>query len=539
MTSTTQYQEIHSLRRRVRELEDTLQDLRATPSRPTAAATDAAHCTPREHELLLHAIWSGALDALLITDDWARLIDANPAACELFGVARDALLGRSLANFAAPSFAVEKEWRALIAAGSAKGELPLWRPDGQQRELEFSTTANISPGRHLSVLRDVTERKHLEHQLHQSAKMEALGKLAGGLAHDFNNLLSVILGYGQFALEGLPENAPIRDELRQVLHAGERATALTRQLLALSRTQLASPRVLDLNDAVIRVHRLLRPLLGEDIELIAELSEGLWPVRIDLGQLEQILVNLAINARDAMPSGGKLFFTTSNRVIEASSESEALPPGPYVVLRVRDTGSGIAPEVRAHLFEPFVTTKPPGQGTGLGLATTRCIVRDAGGWISVEHGCGDGTTFCIHLPRAPEDKRASVHPLDSEELRGGDETVLVVEDEPAVLELAVRVLVSRGYNVLRARTGSEALEVSARHAGPIKLLLTDLIMPQMGGEALATRFLQSRPDARVLYMTGYSPQLVESPNDPVWLQKPLRAAELLMAVRGVLDTETV
>jgi PAS domain S-box-containing protein len=487
---------------------------------------------------LLHAIWSGALDALLITDDWAQLIDANPAACELFGVTRDALVGRSLADFAAPNFAVEKEWRALIAAGSAKGELPLWRPDGTQRELEFSATANISPGRHLSVLRDVTERKHLEHQLHQSAKMEALGKLAGGLAHDFNNLLSVILGYGQFALEGLPENAPIRDELRQVLHAGERATALTRQLLALSRSQLAAPRVLDLNDAVIRVHRLLRPLLGEDVELIAELSEGLWPVRIDLAQLEQILVNLAINARDAMPGGGKLFFSTANHVVETPCDDDALAPGPYVVLRVRDTGPGIAPEVRARLFEPFVTTKPPGQGTGLGLATTQCIVRDAGGSIRAENASARGTTFCIHLPRAPEDARASVRPLDVEELRGGKETVLVVEDEPAVLELAVRVLCSRGYNVLRARNGSEALEVSARHSGPIDLLLTDLIMPQMGGETLATHFLQSRPEARVLYMTGYAPQLVESPSDPVWLQKPLRASELLVAVRGVLDTES-
>ena len=235
------------------------------------------------------------------------------------------------------------------------------------------------------MLRDVTERKQLEYQLHQSAKMEALGKLAGGLAHDFNNLLSVIVGYGQFALEGLPENAPIREELRQVLHAGKRATALTRQLLALSRTQLASPRVLDLNDAVIRVHRLLRPLLGAEVELIAELSEGLWPVRIDLGQLEQILINLAINAREAMPSGGKLFFITSNHTIESHGENESIAPGPYVVLRVRDTGPGIPPEVRAHLFEPFVTTKAPGQGTGLGLATTQCIVRDAGGSICVEN----------------------------------------------------------------------------------------------------------------------------------------------------------
>ena len=254
-----------------------------------------------------------------------------------------------------------------------QGRVAAVAPRRQQRELEFSATANISPGRHLSVLRDVTERKHLEHQLHQSAKMEALGKLAGGLAHDFNNLLSVILGYGQFALEGLPENAPIRDELRQVLHAGERATALTRQLLALSRTQLASPRVLDLNDAVIRVHRLLRPLLGEDIELIAELSEGLWPVRIDLGQLEQILVNLAINAREAMPSGGKLFFSTSNRMHRNARRERVARARPVCgAARARHRpghrARGARAPVRAVRHDQAAGS---GHGLGLGLATTQ------------------------------------------------------------------------------------------------------------------------------------------------------------------------
>jgi signal transduction histidine kinase len=380
----------------------------------------------------------------------------------------------------------------------------------------------------------------LEQQLGRRVRTEALGKLAGGLANDFNNLLSVILGYGQFALEGLPEDASIRDELRQVLHAGERATVLTRQLLALSRCQHPLPCVVDLSDELIRVQRVLKPLLGAEIEVVVQPSAAVGHVSIDADHLEQILIHLACNAQEAMPAGGQLFLGAEDVIVKpegAVSERagrEAQDHHAYVALRVRDTGRGMPPEVKQRLFEPLFTTKH-GQSAGMGLTTTLCIVRDAGGYITVDSAPGMGTTVNIHLPRAHEQAKLPVRALASEPLRGGDQTVLLVEDEPGVLKLAQRVLASHGYNVLRARNGAEALEVSDQHQGTIHLLLTDLIMPQMGGEALAKHFLARRPEARVLYMTGYSPQIMDVADGPTWLQKPLRAAELLMAVRAVLD----
>jgi CheY-like chemotaxis protein len=369
----------------------------------------------------------------------------------------------------------------------------------------------------------------LEQQLGERAKTETLGKLAGGLANDFNNLLSVILGYGQFALEVLPEDSSIRDELRQVLHAGERATTLTRQLLAFSQPAQLQPQpsAIDLGAALVRAQRVLKPLLGNAIDVVVESGAGSWQVAIDADHLEQILIHLACNAQEAMPRGGALFLS-------------AHAAAGYAVLCVRDTGCGMTPEIQRRAFvEPLFTTKRE-TDAGLGLTTTACIVRQAGGHVTVDSAPGAGTTISIHLPLRAEQPAAPERPhaqqaFDAEPLRGGSETVLLVEDEPGVLKLAQRVLASHGYTVLRARNGAEALDVSGGFPGAIHLLLTDLIMPQMGGETLAKHFLASRPDARVLYMTGYRPVVAGAGDAPTWLQKPLRAAELLIAVRGVLD----
>jgi two-component system, cell cycle sensor histidine kinase and response regulator CckA len=419
------------------------------------------------------------------------------------------------------------------------------RPDGHQAVLLTSKVPlRDASGRTVGVLgvyTDVTEGRRLEEQLRQSQKMEAVGQLAGGVAHDFNNLLTVINGFGELLLSRLPPGDPSRDLAGQITKAGDRAAALTRQLLAFSRRQVVAPRVLDLNAVVSDLEKMLRRVIGEDVGLAVRLRPGLGRVRADAGQLEQALVNLAVNARDAMPQGGKLSIETADAELdEGYARSHAgVAPGRYVLLAVSDTGHGMTEGVKARIFEPFFTTKGVGKGTGLGLAMVYGIVKQAGGHVEVYSEVGVGTTFKLYLPLAEEEARPSRPSSTPGLARGGSETVLLAEDEDAVRALTRTVLQGKGYSVLEAADGEGALRVAAAHAGPIHLLVSDVVMPGLGGRGLAERVLALRPGLRVLYLSGYTDDAVvrhgvlhENVN---FLQKPFAVAALAQKVREVLD----
>jgi nitrogen-specific signal transduction histidine kinase len=388
---------------------------------------------------------------------------------------------------------------------------------------------------------DLTEQKELEAQFVQAQKLESIGRLAGGIAHDFNNLLSIINGYSELALERLPADHAGRKEIREVRNAGERAAALTRQLLAFSRKQVLQPQVLQL-DAVLRsLEPMLRRLVGEGVELALVTHRRSGRVHADPGQLEQVVMNLAVNARDAMPEGGRMTIETIDVELDAeyaARHSDVLP-GHFVMLAVTDTGIGMTKETAAHIFEPFFTTKERGKGTGLGLATVFGIVRQSGGhiWVYSEPGCG--TTFKVYFPRTELVGSASgARPLPQRDLTGV-ETILLVEDDVQVRTLAGTILRRNGYNVLEAQTPGDAILVEEEYAGTIHLLLTDVIMPRMNGKQLAERVLRSRPRTRVLYMSGYTDNAIVHHGvldaGTAFLPKPLTPDSLLRRVRETLD----
>jgi PAS domain S-box-containing protein len=389
---------------------------------------------------------------------------------------------------------------------------------------------------------ELAERKQLEEQLRQSQKMEAVGQLAGGVAHDFNNLLTIITGHTQLLLEHLTPGNGLRGYVTEIQKAGDRAASLTRQLLAFSRQQVLQPQVLDLNSIVANIHKLLRRLIGEDIDLVAVPRNDLGRVKADPGQLEQVIMNLAVNARDAMPQGGKLTIETANVDLDETYARGhvGVTPGPYVMLAVSDTGIGMDAATRAHMFEPFFTTKEKGKGTGLGLATIYGIVKQSGGNVWVYSELGRGTTFKIYLPRVEE----ALKPIERSSARHGvgrgSETVLIVEDEGAVRSLVRGVLEENGYTVLEAGGGEEALVISARHAGRIDLILTDVVMPHMSGRELAERLASLRPEAKVLYMSGYTDDAIVRHGalavGTAYLQKPFTPSALVCKIREVLDT---
>jgi len=385
------------------------------------------------------------------------------------------------------------------------------------------------------------ERRRLEQQLFQAQKMDAVGRLAGGIAHDFNNVLTAILGAVELGLLDAPQPGPLREELEIIRDAATRAQDLIRRLLAFSARQVLQPTVLDLNHLVSDIAKMLRRLIGEDVELVLAPDAVLGAVRADAGQLEHVLVNLAVNARDAMPQGGRLTISTTNVELSGGNSSPVPegPPGAYVRLAVTDSGVGMDADTRAHLFEPFFTTKPRGKGTGLGLATVYGIVRQSGGHIAVDTAPGRGSAFHIYLPRvaeAPEpagSARAVVAPAP------GRETVLLAEDEQLVRLLARKILEQAGYTVLVAAGGAEALQLATQHAGPIDLLVTDVVMPEMSGRELVHRLAEQRPQTRVLYMSGYADEAIERHGvlDPgtAFIQKPFTPAGLARKVREVLD----
>jgi two-component system, cell cycle sensor histidine kinase and response regulator CckA len=392
-----------------------------------------------------------------------------------------------------------------------------------------------------SILRDVSERKQLEEQLRQAQKMEAIGRLAGGIAHDFNNLLTAIKGHTELLLADEPQGSAARDDLDEIRRSSERAAELTRQLLAFSRRQVLQPRPLNLNHVVRGMEGMLRRLLGDDVVLRTQLAPALGTVRADRGQLEQVLMNLAVNARDAMPDGGTLSLDTADATLdrEYASRHPAITPGEYVALIVTDSGCGMDAETRARIFEPFFTTKEPGKGTGLGLSTVYGIVNQSGGHIWVYSEPGRGSTFKIYLPRVADVVAAEPVPAVQPASGEGRETVLVVEDEPAIRALVRKVLQRKGYTVLEAGNGREALRIAELYEDPIHLLFTDVVMPGMSGRALAERLLTSRPRIAVLYTSGYTEDTIVHQGvldeGIEFLEKPFTPDALARRVREILD----
>ncbi len=390
------------------------------------------------------------------------------------------------------------------------------------------------------IQRDVTARMHLEEQLRNAQQLEAIGRLAGGVAHDFNNILSIIMGHGELLLGAVGGDEQARNGLEQIQRAADRAASLTQQLLAFSRKQVLQPKVLDLNDAVADVQKMLSRVIGEDIELIASLHPSLASVKADPGQIEQVLMNLAVNARDAMPHGGKLMMETSNVEVSAELARDLdLVPGKYAMLRVTDTGHGMEAGTMAHIFEPFFTTKPMGKGTGLGLATVWGIMKQSGGSIRVESEAGRGSTFRIYLPATQGSTRRRQESLSGERVTGGKETILIAEDEPDLRELARIFLEGYGYKVLEAASAEQAIETAGAFPDAIDLLLTDVIMPGMSGRQLAESILSKRPQTKIVYMTGYTDDMVVQHKvlEPgvMLLQKPFSKVDLALKVRSTLD----
>ncbi len=403
----------------------------------------------------------------------------------------------------------------------------------------------------IHVARDVTDQRRSEEELRkshemlrQSQKMEAVGRLAGGVAHDFNNLLLVIGGYSDLLLQRLPPDSEYRDDIEEIRKAGTRASSLTQQLLAFSRKQVIAPRVADLNEVVAGMEKMLRRLIGEDINLVTILRRGLWHVRVDTGQIEQVLMNLAVNARDAMPGIGSLRIETENGKIDERwvARQGYGEPGDFVVLSVRDTGSGMDEDTLSRVFEPFFSTKGPGKGTGLGLATVYGIVKQSGGYITVESRPGEGSVFRIYLPRSEASAVDRPADVPSTHARGMGETILLVEDEETVRQLLRTTLTEGGYRLLEAEDGEEAIALLRRDGRPIHLLITDVIMPKMGGKELSDRLAADRPEMKVLFVSGYVDNEIlreqRFERGEAYLQKPFTPETLLRTVRKMLEPET-
>jgi two-component system, cell cycle sensor histidine kinase and response regulator CckA len=467
----------------------------------------------------------------------------NRAAAEHGRRAREELVGRTMMECypgidATDMFAMLQ--RCMESSSVERVENEFTFPDGSRARFELSVEPVPEGVLILSV--DITERKTLEAQLHQAQRLESIGRLAGGIAHDFNNLLTVIISFAEFARASQPEGSgdDDDDDMDQIITAAHRAAGLVRQLLAFSRRQVVDPRVLSVNDHVTELEKMLARVLGEDIELSNKLDPELWPVRIDPGALEQVLMNLAVNARDAMPEGGKLTLETNNVALDESYQAArggVVEPGEYVVLAVSDSGAGMDLETQAHIFEPFYSTKGE-RGTGLGLSTCYGIVKQAGGHIWLYSEPGAGTTFKIYLPRVQEAVETRSRVADQAPA-SGDETVLVVEDDPLVRALAVRSLREYQYQVLEAPGCEEALRLLESADQRIDLLLTDVVMPGMSGKALAERARELGPGMRVLFMSGYAEEAIAQnrllDRGVDLIQKPFTPAALARKVRVVLD----
>jgi PAS domain S-box-containing protein len=531
-----------------------LKDPRRFMRLPAAVRTAIDHARQRSAaraaELRYHELFDGAPVGLIRSLPDGRILAANVAAVRITGYASvSALLDASVVDLYA-----DLGERARVVGALERGEtLHDVEIQGRRRDgVLIWVTVNVRPvkdvgGRTLHYewsLADITERRQLESQLRQAQKMEAVGQLAGGVAHDFNNLLTVIGGRCYLMLAKLDPEDALRREVELVRGAAERAARLTHQLLAFSRKQVLEPRVLELNETVTGIEPLLRRLIGEDIEISVTRGSDLGRVKADAGQVEQVILNLAVNARDAMPQGGRLILETANVTVDerAARRAHDLLPGRYVVLSVTDSGHGMDAATRAQIFEPFFTTKEVGKGTGLGLATVYGIVKQSGGFIDVESEPGRGASFRIYLPRVEEDvQTAELAKVSGTRTRlEGSETVLLVEDDESLRMLAREILTVQGYAVLEAASPRDALRVHQTHGGRIDLLLTDVVMPEMNGRQLADHLKIARPEMAVLFMSGYTGAALGQRGEATefaghLLQKPFTPDGLSRRVREVLD----
>jgi len=518
----------------------------ALERRRALIATEAAHRALLGSEAKFAKAFNANPSGMVITTLDGRVVDVNDAFLRTLGCTRDEAVGRTTVDVGLwPS--AEERARAVQAAQTL-GRVQMIEIEARTKEqarktlLYSAELIELDGAPHVLVLtNDITERRELEDQLRQAGKMEAVGQLAGGVAHDFNNILTAILGYADLLATDLPSDDRRREDVDEIRKAAQRAAALTRQLLAFSRKQVLEPRSLDVNALVDNMDKMLRPLLGEHIALRAVPAADLHAVRADPNQIEQVILNLAINARDAMPKGGKLTIETSNVDLDEhyAARHPSVVPGPHVMLAVSDTGTGMDTATQARIFEPFFTTKEPGRGTGLGLATVYGIVKQSGGSIWVYSELGKGTTFKIYLPALdapPEHLGKEVTPAQN--LRG-TETVLVVEDDEQLLKVAHRALEAQGYTVLAAARGDAAIALARRHSGPIHVLLTDVTIPDMDGRRLAAAIRAERQNVRLLYMSGYADQAIVHHGlldaSVAYLPKPFTTEAIARRVREVLD----
>lgn len=535
--------ELKALHQRVQELESSDQQ------------REHAEAALRESEKKFQQFYDEAPVGYHELDTKGRITRVNRKELEMLGYTAGEMLGKPLWNFF-----VEEDTTRHVTMAKLAGDVSFHDTFERTYRRKDGTTLPVLVEDRLlrdkngqiigirSTVEDITERRQTqealrksEEQLRQWQRVEAIGRLAGGVAHDFNNLLMTIKGCSELLLNAFDRRDPRREEVEEILKAGERATSLTRQLLAFGRRQVLQPQVLDLNSLVINMDKMLRRLIGEDIQLVTVLDQELWSVKVDPGMVEQVIMNLAVNSRDAMPNGGKLTIETANIIHDENYASRhiSMKPGYYVMVAVSDNGCGMDKETQSHLFEPFFTTKEKGKGTGLGLSTVYGIIKQSGGNIWVYSEPSQGTTFKIYLPRV--EKTATVYKpkASSPTAPGGTETILLVEDEEAVRTMVSKILRNKGYTVLEAAHSEEAFEISERHEGPIHLMVTDVIMPQMSGPELAERLAPRLPEMKVLYMSGYPDNTIVQHGvlEPgtAFLQKPFTLNALESKVREILD----
>jgi PAS domain S-box-containing protein len=499
--------------------------------------------TLRESEEKYRALFDQARNAIFLENDKQEILDANQAASELFGYTHDEFLNMKTSGLRSDSGTKIQIYLNPEQGSDMPVELTGVKKDGSQIAIEVTITPLHTSHEvlFLSIVRDITERKRLERQLQQSQKMEAIGRLAGGVAHDFNNLLTVIRGYSELVLSRLSKIDPIYQRIKQIDKASERAESLTRQLLAFSRRQILQSKIVNLNDLLQDMGHMLRRLISEDIELILALDDKLGHIKADPSQIEQIIMNLAVNACDAMPDGGRLCIETQNTRIDRSARKRhpEMKPGLYVMLAISDTGIGMDKDTQSHIFEPFFTTKAEGEGTGLGLATVYGTIKQSDGYIWVYSEEKQGSIFKIYLPCVDQAlEKAEVASTSDDELKG-TETILLVEDEVDVRTLVKETLEMMNYKVIEAADGKQALQMCKRFKKPIQLVLTDVVMPNMSGRELVDELNKIRPEIKSLYMSGYTENAIVHKGvlDPgtQFLQKPFTPLDLVQKVREVLD----
>jgi PAS domain S-box-containing protein len=491
----------------------------------------------RHSETTLRAIFENSLDGIVIFSGDGICWEANAAAAALINVTRTELIGCRLCDFCDKGF--EEVWKELSCSDSGRGQFSAHLKNGSRRLVDYCFTANILPGQHLAMLRDITEQQNMEEQLRDSQKMEAVGRLAGGVAHDFNNILGIIRGHAEL-LESTATGQVERGRTETIISATEKAASLTQQLLAFGRKQVMSPKLLDLSTVLEGLSSMVDCLMGAEVQIRIDAKKCLGLVRADQSQMEQVIMNLTANAREAMPEGGTLTIRIDS--FQSSSDDPELPPGEYAHLSVSDTGTGMSAELQSRIFEPFFTTKTT--GSGLGLSTVYGIVKQSGGYLTVQSLPELGSTFNIYLPvvcgrdlnPAPEESRKQSH-------LPGDETILLVDNEEDLRNAAGEYLERCGYRVLSAGDGKEAVEICERHAGPISLLISDIAVPKLSGRGLVDYVRKTRPTTNVLMISGYADDAVRKHGiflDPsCFLQKPFTFQALSAKIRGILDKKDI